>query len=142
MMGKLRLRVKRKAHKRARLGLSTGTRQRAEYPRQVWIWDIIQDQRVDGRILKCLTLLDEYTRESFKIRVDYYMTGVLRKVESAFQEYGEPEYIRSDNRSGFIAKIIQDRLKEKQIATLYIPRGPPGRIPILRVSMESLGMNA
>jgi flagellin-specific chaperone FliS len=33
---------------------------------------------------------------------------ILREVESAFQEYGEPEYIRSDNGSEFIAKIIQN----------------------------------
>jgi transposase InsO family protein len=50
---------------------------------------------------------------------------VIREVESAFQEYGEPEYIRSDNGSEFIAKIIQNWLKEKQIATLYIPPGVP-----------------
>jgi len=133
LMGKLGLQVKRKAQKRARLGLSTGTRQRAEYPRQVWSWDIIQDQMADGRILKCLTLLDEYTRESLKIRVDYYMTSgdVIREVESAFQEYGEPEYIRSDNGSEFIAKIIQNWLKEKQIATLYIPPGSPWENPYI-----------
>ncbi len=87
----------------------------------------------EGRILKCLTLLDVYTRESLKIRVDYYMTSgdALREVESAFQEYGEPEYIRSDNGSEFLSKMIQSWLKEKQIATLYIPPGSPWENPYI-----------
>jgi len=69
------IQVKQKAKKRRRLGLSTGIRRKAEYPNQVWSWDLIQDQTAEGRMLKCLTIIDEYTREILRIRVDRYLTS-------------------------------------------------------------------
>jgi len=46
-------------------------------------------------------------------------------IEAAIARYGAPEYLRSDNGSEFIAYVIQDWLKERQIRTLYIRPGSP-----------------
>ncbi len=127
------LQVKQKARKRRRVGLSTGVRRKAEYPNHVWSWDMIQDQTADGRMLKCLTLLDEYTRESLRIRVGRYLTSgeVLRELQEVIKEYGVPEHIRSDNGPEFIANAIQVWLQKKQITTLYISPGEPWENPYI-----------
>ncbi|MBK1860141.1 integrase core domain-containing protein, partial [Cerasicoccus arenae] len=50
---------------------------------------------------------------------------VLRVLRQAIEQHGAPAYIRSDNGSGFIAKIIQRWLKQNEIDTLYIDPGCP-----------------
>jgi len=84
-------------------------------------------------MLKCLTILDEYTRESLRIRVDRYLTSgdVVEELQEVLKEYGVPEHIRSDNGPEFIAKAIQSWLQEKKIATLYIPPGEPWENPYI-----------
>lgn len=133
LMRILGVQVKQKARKRRRLGLSTGFRREAEYPNQVWSWDIIQDQTEEGRMLKCFTLLDEYTRESLRIRTDRYLTSreVLLELQEVIKEYGVPQHIRSDNGPEFIAHAIQAWLKENHIATIYIPPGEPWENPYI-----------
>ena len=42
---------------------------KAEYINHVWTYDFISDQTVDGKPLKLLTLLDEFTRESLAIEI-------------------------------------------------------------------------
>jgi putative transposase len=61
------LHVVKKARKRRPVGTSTAVPTRAAYPNQVWSDDVVQDETTDGRRLKCLTGLDEYTRESVAI---------------------------------------------------------------------------
>ena len=66
------LRVPRKQRKKRRLGCSAKgcVRHRAAHLDQVWCYDFVSDQTVDGRTLKFLTLEDEYTRECLAIEVE------------------------------------------------------------------------
>ncbi len=59
------LQVPRKQPKRARLWLADGSciRRRAEYPNHVWSYDFVAERTHDGRPLRILNILDEYTRE-------------------------------------------------------------------------------
>ena len=57
------LQVIKKEHKRRPIGASTTTPTRAAHPNHVWSYDFVHDETTDGRRLKCLTVLDEYTRE-------------------------------------------------------------------------------
>jgi putative transposase len=50
---------------------------------------------------------------------------VLHWLQRAIQKHGAPEYLRSDNGSAFIAKIVQQWLKENYIKTIYIEPGSP-----------------
>ncbi len=44
-------------------------RMRAEHRNHVWSYDFVADRTVDGRPLKILTVIDEYTRECVAIDV-------------------------------------------------------------------------
>ncbi len=61
-----------KAKKRRRLGDSTAPAERleAEYPNHVWALDYQHDATDDGRELKFLNVVDEFTREALAIEVD------------------------------------------------------------------------
>lgn len=100
---------------------------KAEYMNHVWTYDFIEDATEDGRKLKFLTVLDEWTRESPAIEVGRSITsrGVMAVLEYLFMVRGVPGFIRSDNGPEFIAAAIKQRLKDKQVGTLYIEPGSP-----------------
>lgn len=123
------LKVPQKQSKRRRLGSSDqgSQRKRAEQINQVWSDDFVMDQTEDGRRLKLLPIVDEYTRECLEIEVGRSLTaedvvGVLGRL---FVERGEPEYIRSDNGPEFIAEVVKQWLQESGVKTLYIEPGSP-----------------
>jgi transposase InsO family protein len=57
------IKVRRKQRRMKRLGTSTAQRTRAERPRQVWSWDLVEDQTENGSRFRILTILGEYTRQ-------------------------------------------------------------------------------
>ena len=65
------LKVPRKQKPRRRLWLNDGSciRLRPERANQVWSYDFVSAQTHDGRLLRILTLIDEYTRECLALRV-------------------------------------------------------------------------
>ena len=100
---------------------------KAEYPNHVWTYDFMSDQMENGRKLKLLTVLDEFTRESLVIKVDRSIRAkdVILVLEYLFLVRRAPKFIRSDNGSEFIANAIKKWLKEKHVETLYIEPGSP-----------------
>jgi transposase InsO family protein len=110
-----------------RRGFSTGLPTNATHRNHVWTWDFIADATVRGGALRILTILDEYTRECHVLRVDRALRSqdVLTWLQKAVQEQGAPEYLRSDNGSEFIARIVQKWLKVTGIKTIYIEPGSP-----------------
>ena len=100
---------------------------RPEYINHVWTYDFIEDRTEDGRKLKFLTVLDEYTRESLEIKVGRSIRAgdVMDVLESLFAVRGAPGFIRSDNGPEFIANAIQCWLAAKGVETLYIEPGCP-----------------
>jgi putative transposase len=99
----------------------------AEFINHVWTYDFIEDQTEDGRKLKFLTVLDEYTRESVAIEVERSITAkyVVGVLEYLFMVRGVPRFIRSDNGPEFIAEAIKQWLKGNGVGTLYIEPGCP-----------------
>ena len=123
------LKVPQRQRKRRRLGTSENgcTRKKAEYPNQVWSYDFTLDQTADGRRLKMLPVVDEFTRECHTIEVERSLTaeGVIATLAYLFRVHGEPEYIRSDNGPEFIAKAVKAWLAASGVKTLYIEPGSP-----------------
>ena len=119
--------VSSKQRKMRRLGESSGLRQKAEHRNHVWSWDFVEDQTENGSRLRILTLLDEHTRQWLAVHVGWSIRAVdvITVVEAAFERYGLPEHIRSDNGPEFIAYAIQDWLEQKEIKTIYITPGSP-----------------
>lgn len=100
---------------------------KSEHINHVWTYDFVSDQSEDGRSLKFLTVLDEFTRESLTIEVDRSIKSkdVIGILEYLFAVRGIPGYIRSDNGPEFIADAIKKWLSEKHVDTLYIEPGSP-----------------
>lgn len=71
----------------------------------VWSYDFVYDACVNGQMLKCLTVIDEYTRECLAIDVAgsiraSRVIGVLSRLVSL---HGAPRYLRSDNGPEFVS---------------------------------------
>jgi len=100
---------------------------KAEFINHVWTYDFIEDATEDGRKLKFLTVLDEWTRESPAIEVGRSITskGVIAVLEYLFMVRGTPGFIRSDNGPEFIAAAIKRWLADNKVDTLYIEPGSP-----------------
>jgi transposase InsO family protein len=100
---------------------------KAEFINHVWTYDFIEDQTEDGRKLKFLTVLDEWTRESTAIEVDRSIRAkdVIAVLEYLFTVRGAPGYIRSDNGPEFIADVIRQWLKDRSVGPLSIEPGSP-----------------
>ena len=111
--------------RRRRQGISTDLLTKATYPNHVWTWDFVHDTTMRGGKLRMLTVLDEYTRESRCIYVDRKINAekVQRVMARLIEEYGVPQYIRSDNGSEFIEKNLREWLSSEGIKTLYIEPG-------------------
>jgi putative transposase len=115
--------------KRRRPGQSENgcARRRSERPDYVWSYDFIHDQTADGRGLKLLPVVDEYTRECLTIEVERGLTAedVVSTSEYLFEVRGEPEFIRSDNGPELVAEAVRSRLAGRGSKTLYIAPGSP-----------------
>ncbi len=123
------LKVPDKQSKRRSLGKSENscTRKRATYLNHVWSYDFVMDRTEDGRRLKMMPIVDEYSRECLTIEVERSITAedVASTLASLFRRRGEPAFIRSDNGSEFIAKAVKRWLKVSGVRTLYIQPGSP-----------------
>ena len=123
------LRVPRKAHKRRRLGtIENGiTRHAATHIGHVWTYDFVKDQTTDGRPLKILTVVDEYTRECLAAPVarSFTSSDVVRTLAGLFATRGVPGHIRSDNGPEFIARRVRAWLEANNVGPLYIEPGAP-----------------
>ena len=123
------LKVPKKQPKRARLWLNDGScvRLRPTHRHHVWSYDFVADRTHDGRSIKMLTVIDEYSRECLAIVVERRLQSddVLSCLTDLFIRHGIPEYIRSDNGSDFTARIVRQWLKRIGVQTLYIEPGSP-----------------
>ena len=123
------LKVPAKQPKRGRLWLNDGSciRLRPEHRNHVWSYDFVQDRTHDGKPIRMLTLMDEYTRECLAIDVERRLNSenVLDRLAQLFVERGTPEYIRSDNGPEFTAHSVRDWLARVQVQTLFIEPGSP-----------------
>ena len=123
------LKVPKKQPKRGRLWLSDGScvRRRAEYPNHVWSYDFLMDRTHDGRPLRMLNIVDEYTRECLSIDVGRRLTSedVLDRLAELFVQRGTPVYLRSDNGPELTAKAVREWLDRVHVQTLYIEPGSP-----------------
>jgi putative transposase len=99
----------------------------ADGANQVWAYDFVFDMCANGQSLKCLTVIDEYTRECLAIDVagsirSNRVIDVLSKLVSV---HGAPKYLRSDNGSEFVSRNVLRWLNQAKINTACIDPGKP-----------------
>jgi hypothetical protein len=74
-------------------------RLRPERNNRVWSYDLVSANTHDGRTLRMLNLIDEYTRECVLIRGERSWTSakVIGTLADVMVIRGVPEHLRSDN---------------------------------------------
>jgi putative transposase len=94
---------------------------------QVWAYDFVFDATADGRQLKCLTVIDEFTRECLAIDVAGSIRSgrVIEVLSRLVSLRGEPRYIRSDNGPEFVSKAVLTWVRNSGIDTALIDPGKP-----------------
>lgn len=123
------LKVPLKQPKRSRLWLCDGStlRHRPEHKNHVWSYDFVSDQTYDGRKVKVLNVMDEYSRELLISHTARRIRSqdVIFILADLFLKHGIPKHIRSDNGPEFVAKILMKWFKTLEIQPLFIQPGSP-----------------
>lgn len=123
------LRVPLRQPKRGRLYLNDGSciRLRPCFRNHVWSYDFVSDRIHNGKKIRMLTVIDEYTRKCLAIRVGCSLKAddVLDILSTLFITEGVPDYIRSDNGSEFTAKALREWIESVGVKTAYIEPGSP-----------------
>lgn len=118
-----------KRPRRRRLWLNGGSciRMRAVRPNHVWSYDFVSDRTSDGRPIRMLTVIDEFTREWLRIHVARKIRAidVFEQLADLFIIHGIPDHIRSDNGPEFVAEIVRGWLLRLGVQTLFIEPGSP-----------------
>jgi len=107
--------------------INSSQRKRAERINHVWSYDFVHERTEEGRQLRLLVIIDEYTRECLTIEVErsFKASDLMRTLRRLFRRRGMPEHIRSDNGPEFIANVLKEWLCKSGIKTLYIEPGSP-----------------
>ena len=96
-------------------------------PNNVWAYDFVFDGCANGQQLKCLTIVDEYTRECLAIDVAGSIRShrVIEVLNRLISKRGAPAFLRSDNGPEFVSQAILQWMAEQHIQTAHIDPGKP-----------------
>jgi len=123
------LKVPKKQPKRSRLWLNDGSCVRLRPLRRdhVWSYDFVMVRTSEGRPVRILVIIDEYTRECLKMVTARRLSSrdVLEALWDLFLERGLPAHIRSDNGPEFAARAVREWLTKVGVKTLFIEPGSP-----------------
>lgn len=115
--------------RRPRRRISTG-RPRPLIPlriNHVWTYDFVFDACANGQQLKCLTVVDEFSRECLEIDVAGSIRSgrVIEVLARLISVHGAPQYLRSDHGPEFLATALLRWLSGSNIETALIEPGKP-----------------
>jgi putative transposase len=102
-------------------------------PNVVWALDFQFDQTADGRALKLLNIVDEFTRESLVMMVERSIDAetVVTTLERLCGERGAPELLRMDNGPEMTAHALRDWCLLAKTGTVFIEPGSPWQNPFV-----------
>jgi len=94
---------------------------------QVWAYDFVFDACANGQQLKCLTVIDEFTRECLAIEVAGSLRSgrVIEVLSKLISVRGAPKYLRSDNGPEFVSRAVLRWLQDAGVDTAPIDPGKP-----------------
>jgi putative transposase len=97
------------------------------YPNHIWSMDFMRDSLANGRSIKVLSVVDEYTRKCFRIEVDTSINGVrvARVLTEIAQVEGLPEIIVIDNGPEFIGNALDAWAYQRGVKLTFIRPGKP-----------------
>jgi putative transposase len=99
----------------------------ATEPNDIWSYDFMSGHTRDGRPIRILNVVDEYTRVALGVRVARAIGArdVASELGRLFELHGKPQVLRSDNGREFIADSLGQWLAEQGIKTAFIAKGSP-----------------
>jgi putative transposase len=94
---------------------------------QVWAYDFVFDACANGQQLKCLTIVDEFSRECLAIDVAGSIRSgrVIEVLSKLVSVHGSPKHMRSDNGPEFVSRAVLKWLTQANIDTAHIDPGKP-----------------
>jgi putative transposase len=104
----LGLQLRNKTPKRKVKAKLRDDRTTATAPNECWSMDFLSDQLFDGRKIRVLSIVDNFTRVSpaLDVRTSYRGADVVETLDRIAAEYGRPKRIRLDNGPEFISKDL------------------------------------
>lgn len=99
----------------------------ATRPNQSWSMDFVSDGFVDGRRLRCLNIVDDFTKECLAIEVDVSLPGyrVVAVLERLAEKRGLPVSVTIDNGPEFAGKTLDTWAYQRQLLLKFITPGKP-----------------
>ena len=96
---------------------------------QVWSMDFVFDRTAEGRVIKCLTIVDDATHEAIAIEVERAISGlnVTRVLDRLALTRGLPQVIRTDNGKEFCGKAMLTWAYERGVQLRLIQPGKPNQ---------------
>lgn len=112
------LMVRRRKRKRI-AGIERLEKVMATAPNQSWSMDFVSDGFVDGRRLRCLNIVDDFTKECLAIEVDTSLPGrrVVTVLERLAESRGLPQSVTVDNGPEFVSKVLDEWAYQQQLST-------------------------
>ena len=137
------LSVKRR---RRRKGLATERLPllRPAAPNLTWSMDFVMDALSTGRRIKCLTCVDDFTKECLTVTVAFGISGVQvsRILDSIALFRGYPATIRTDQGPEFTCRALDQWAFEHGVELRLIQPGSQRRTDLLRALTDDFAMNA
>jgi putative transposase len=118
------LRIRRRKKRSAQLRTEMP---KPAYPNHIWSMDFMRDNLSNGRTIKVLSVVDEYTRKCFRIEVDTSINGmrVARVLSEIGRFEGLPEIIINDNGPEFISNALDNWAYQRGVKLTFIRPGKP-----------------
>ena len=94
---------------------------------EVWAYDFVYDACANGQQVKCLTVVDEFTRASLAIDVAGSIRSgrVIEVLARLVSERGAPQHLRSDNGPEFVSKALLRWAANESLDIALIDPGKP-----------------
>lgn len=120
------LQVRKRARKRIVHGERTPL-QKARRPNESWSMDFVSDALASGRRIRCLTLVDNFTKESLAIVADTSIIGlrVARELDRVIAARGAPKAISVDNGPEFAGRVLDEWAYTRGVSLRFIRPGRP-----------------
>jgi len=98
-------------------------------PNEVWSADFVFDRTADGRVLKCLTIVDDATTEAVAIVPARALGGlpVTRVLDRLALSRGLPRVLRTDNALEFCGRAMLTWAHERRVTLRLIAPGKPNQ---------------
>ena len=117
----------RRRRKRHGVAIERQVLERPAGPNQVWSMDFVSDALANGRRIKVLTIVDDYSKEAIDLVADFGISGlyVTRALDQAARFRGYPKAIRTDQGPEFTGKALDQWAYRHGVQLKMIQAGKP-----------------